>query len=84
MGLARKMTRSANRTAERITEEELGALTQLVEEVGILERKANHARARLDAIVLDLETKYRLKQGDRLDTDTGAITRRGAGPPPIA
>lgn len=80
MGITRKMQRSAARTAERITEEERGVLARLVAEVGVLERKVVHARAKLDAAILDLESKYKLKPGDNLDTDTGAITRRRADP----
>lgn len=84
MGLARKLTRARLRAAEQITEEERGALTRMVEEIGVLERKANHARAKLDAYALDLEAKYKLRKGDQLNTDTGAITRRTSGPPAAA
>jgi len=82
--VARTNGRSAARTAERITEEEVHALAVLVNEVGVLERRTNHARAALDAYALDLEARYKLKTGDTLDTDTGAITRRTSGLTPVA
>ncbi len=79
--MARRNERSAARTAERVTEEERSEMARLVAEVGVLERRAQHARAKLDAYALDLESKYKLQAGDHIDTDTGAITRRRASRP---
>jgi DNA-binding SARP family transcriptional activator len=58
-----------------VSPEERAELERLRQSVAEAEQALADARTLIDAAIVPLRAKYRLRPGDRIDTDTGEITR---------
>lgn len=61
---------------EKIGESDRKRLNELAERLSLAKKEAQNADILWTAFILELEERYSLVQGDRINTDSGEITRK--------